>query len=182
MLQAKTYSSFFRFPIPCKPFERAAANSSPHLLLRKLECEAKGKKTSKPKADILICLQDSPCLCIVKKRLSSSLLSTASVVHLNQNVKTNKNTAKTDLSPYYPSITHKFIISYISAVLKLCCSDQIFSHHLSLSSRTNLRLDFPTPSPFSSPTSSQHSLCLPQVFHIFAASQNLQTVNVHKTS
>lgn len=94
MLQAKTYSNFIRLPIPRKPFERAAAKSSPHLLLRKLKCEEKGKKTNTPKADILICLQDSPCLHSVKKCLSSSLLSTALTTLLFILIKMEKNKQK----------------------------------------------------------------------------------------
>lgn len=43
-LQAKTYSSFFRLPISRKLFERAAAKSSPNLLLRKLKRKEKGKR------------------------------------------------------------------------------------------------------------------------------------------
>lgn len=51
-LQAKTYCSFFRPPIPRKLFERAAAKSSPHLLLRKLKNEEKGKNMKTPKTEI----------------------------------------------------------------------------------------------------------------------------------
>lgn len=45
----QTYSSFFRLPISPKPFESAAAKSSPNLLLRKLKHKEKGKKLNTTK-------------------------------------------------------------------------------------------------------------------------------------